>query len=69
MYPLPPPANPLIAGFDCPWLPPICFGVKPYFELCQSFDKALEELESRFPSHRPVLTVELRNKKLKRRPK
>ena len=69
MYPLPPAANPLIAGFDCPWLPPICFGVKPYFELCQSFDKALEELESRFPSHRPVLTVELRNKKLKRRPK
>ena len=30
---------------------------------------ALEELESRFPSHRPLLTVELRNKKLKRRPK
>ena len=69
MYPLPPAANPLIAGFDCPWLPPICFGVKPYFELCQSFDKALLELEARFPSHRPVLTVTMRDKKLKRRPK
>ena len=36
-----PAVNPLIAGFDCPWLPPICFGVKPYLELCQSFDRAL----------------------------
>ena len=23
MYPLPPAANPLVAGVDCPWLPPI----------------------------------------------
>ncbi len=69
MYPLPPAANPLIAGFDCPWLPPICFGIKPYFELCQSFDKALKELESRFPSHRRVRTVVLRTKKLTRRAK
>ena len=69
MYPLPPAANPLVACFDCPWLPPICFGVKPFIELNESFDKALKELETRFPSHRPVLTVELRNKKLQRRPK
>jgi hypothetical protein len=69
MYPLPPAANPLVAGFDCPWLPPICFGVRPFIELNESFDKALKELEMRFPSHRPVLTVELRNKKLQRRPK
>ena len=69
MYPLPPAANPLVAGFDCPWLPPICFGVKPYVKLCKSFDKALKELEARYPSHRPVLTVELRNKKLKHKPK
>ena len=69
MYPLPPAANPLIAGFDCPWLPPICFGVRPFLELNQSFNKALKELEARFPSHRPVLTVELRNKKLQRKAK
>lgn len=69
MHPLPPAANPLIAEFDGPWLPPICFGVKPYLELCHSFNKALRELESRFPSHRPVLTLGARNKKLKHKPK
>ena len=69
MNPLPPAANPLIVGIDYPWLPPICFGVKPYLELCQSFDRALKELESQFPSHRPVLTLQARNKRLKRRPK
>ena len=69
MYPLPPAANPLVAGFDCPWLPPISFGVKPYVKLCKSFDKALNKLEARYPSHRPVLTVELRNKQLKHKPK
>lgn len=69
MYPLPPAVNPLIVGADGPWLPPICFGVKPYLELCQSFDQALKELEARFPSHRPVVTLAARNKRLKRRPK
>jgi hypothetical protein len=69
MHPLPPAANPLIAAVDCPWLPPICFGVKPYLELCQSFDRALKELEARFPSHRRVLTLQARNKRMKRRPK
>jgi hypothetical protein len=69
MYPLPPAPNPLIAEFDCPWLPPICFGVKQFLELNQSFDAALKELEARFPTHRPLLTVELRNKKLKRKAK
>jgi hypothetical protein len=68
MNPLPA-ANPLIAGFDCPWLPPICFGVKPYLELCQSLNKALVDLEARYPSHRRVLTVQMRNKKLKHKPK
>ena len=70
MYPLPPAANPLIAGFDCPWLPPICFGVKPYLELCQSFDKALKELEVAIPVAPPACSrSKLRNKKLKRKPK
>jgi hypothetical protein len=66
----PPAAHPVIvAGADCPWLPPISFGVKPYLELCQSFNQALKELEARFPSHRPVFTLEVRTKRLKRRPK
>jgi hypothetical protein len=70
MHPLPPAANPLVVGVDCPWLPPICFGVKPYFELCHTFDQALKELEARLPSHRPLFTLEARAKRLKkRRPK
>ena len=69
MHPLPPAVNPLIAAVDCPWLPPICFGVKPYLELCRTFDRALQELEARFPSHRPLFTLEARTKRLKRRRK
>jgi hypothetical protein len=61
--------NPFVAGVDCPWLPPISFGVKPYLKLCKSFDQALKELEARFPSHRRVFTLEARNKRLKRKPK
>jgi hypothetical protein len=61
--------KPLVAGVDCPWLPPISFGVEPYLKLCKSFDQALQDLEARFPSHRPVFTLEARNKHLKRKPK
>ena len=52
---------------DCPWLPPICFGVKPYLELCRTFDESLKELEARYPSHRPVLTLEARQKRFKQK--
>ena len=69
MYALPPAASPLVPGVDCPWLPPIRFGVKPYIELCLSFDKALAELEALYPSHPRVLTLAARNQKLKHRPK
>jgi hypothetical protein len=69
MSALPPAASPLVPENGCPWLAPIRFGVKPYLELCRSFDQALADLESRYPSHRPVLTLEGRNKKLHRRPK
>jgi hypothetical protein len=69
MHALPPAASPLVPGVRCPWLPPIRFGVKPYLELCRSFDQALAELESLYPSHPPLLTLESRNKKLKHRPK
>jgi hypothetical protein len=48
---------------------PIRFGLKPYLELCRSFDQALAELESRYPSKRPMLSLEGRNKRIKRRPK
>jgi hypothetical protein len=69
MYVLPPAANSLVPVIDSPWLPPIRFGVKPYLDLCRSFDQALAELEARYPSHRPVLTLSIRNKRFRRRPK
>ena len=68
MFALPPAASPE-PGIDLRWLAPIRFGVKPYLDFCHSIDKALAELEARYPSRRPVLTLEGRNKKLQRRPK
>lgn len=59
--------NPLVPGAGHPWLPPISFGVRPYLELCQTFDQALAELEARFPSRRPLLTLEARTKRFKRK--
>jgi hypothetical protein len=52
---------------DCPWLPPISFGAKPYLALCRSFDQALKDLETKYPSHRRLLTIEARAKRLKKR--
>jgi hypothetical protein len=66
---LPPAASPLVIGVDSPWLPPIRFGIRPYLQLCQSFEQSLRELEARFPSRRPLLTLSTRNKRLRRRPK
>jgi hypothetical protein len=68
MSALPPAAGPE-PGVESHWLAPIRFGVKPYLELCRSLDQALAELEARYPAHRGVLTLELRDKKLRRRPK
>jgi hypothetical protein len=69
MHAVPPAAEPLVLSVDYPWLPPIRFGVKPYLELCRSVDQALAELETRYPAHRQLLTLESRNKRLKHRPK
>ena len=69
MHALPPAVSPLVVGINSPWIPPIRFGVKAYLDLCRSFDQALAELEALYPSHRRILTLEARNKKLKRRPK
>ena len=69
MYALPPPANPLVPAVASHGLLPIRFGLKPYLELCHRFDQALAELESRYPSRRPLLTLQARNQRLKRRPK
>ncbi len=71
MHPLPPAANALIAGVDSPWLPPISFGVRPYLELCRTIHESLKELEAQYPSQRPLVTLETRQKrfKKKRRPK
>jgi hypothetical protein len=63
-----PAANPLFP--DAPyWLPPVHFGLKAYLELCQSFDKALADLEALYPSPPRTLTIETRNSLLRRRPK
>jgi hypothetical protein len=69
MYVLPPAANPLVPAINSAWLLPIRFGIKPYLELCHSFDLALADLEARYPANRPVLTLSARNKRLQRRPK
>ena len=69
MAPLPPAGKLLIVGTDFPWLPPISFGAESYFDLCRSFDRELKELEARFPSHRPTLSLSTRNKQFKRRKK
>jgi hypothetical protein len=66
---LPPAANSLLPRTASPWLAPIRFGVKPFFELCRSFDQSLAELEARYPSHPPVLTLTMRTKRLNRKPK
>lgn len=68
---LPSAANPLFPSTASPWLAPIRFRVRPYLQFCRSFDKALAELEARYPSHVQMLTIEGREKRLsrKRRPK
>jgi hypothetical protein len=43
--------------------------VKPYLDFCRSLDQALAELETRYPSRVRMLTIEGRNKKLKRKRK
>jgi hypothetical protein len=69
MHALPPVANPLVPRIARPWLPPIRFRAKAYARFSLGFDKALAQLEARYPSHRPLLTIEARAKRLKRRPK
>ena len=69
MYVLPTAANPLVPAVVSYGLRPIRFGLKPYFELCHAFDRALAELEARYPGKPHVLTLAARNKRLRRRPK
>jgi hypothetical protein len=69
MSALPPVTKSLIPAVVCPGLLPIRFGLKPYLDLCHKFDAALAELEMRYPARHPVVTLETRNKLLKRRPK
>ncbi len=69
MSALPPAANPLVPGVVCPGLLPIRFGLKAYLDFCHQFDRALADLEARYPGKPRVLTLEARNKMVKRRPK
>jgi hypothetical protein len=52
MSTLPPIINPLRPQVRHSWMPPIRFRTKPYLHLSKSLSDALEELESRYPSHR-----------------
>ncbi len=61
-----PSTHPLITGLDCPWLPPISFGIEPYLKLCRTIHVSLKELEARYPSQLPSLSLEGRTKRLKR---
>jgi len=69
LYALPPVENSLVPGVYFPGLPPIRFGLKPFLELCHAIDQSLADLEARYPTHTRVLTLEARNKRLKRRAK
>jgi hypothetical protein len=69
MHALPPVANPLAPRHQRSWLPPVRFRAKPYIQFCLAFDQALADLEARYPSRTPMLTIEGRAKRLKRRPK
>ena len=69
MHALPPLANPLTPRKERSWLPPVRFRAKAFIRLCMEFDKALADLEARYPSPPVLLTIEGRAKRLKRRPK
>ncbi len=68
MHALPPVANPVTPRHERSWLPPVRFRTKAFTRFCLAFDQALAELEARYPS-RPLLTLEGREKRLRRRPK
>jgi hypothetical protein len=69
MHILPPVANPVSPRIPRPWLPPVRFRAKPYLQFCRDFDAALRELESRYPSQPRPLSIELREKRLKKKPR
>ena len=69
MHALPPITNPLRPHVSRSWIPPIRFRTKPYLKLSRSLSEALEELESRYPSHRKALLDERKMKQLRRKPR
>jgi hypothetical protein len=69
MYVLPTVANPLIPTTACDGLLPIRFSLKSYIDFCHQVDRALEDLETRYPGKPKVLTLSARNKMLKHKPK
>jgi hypothetical protein len=71
MNTLPPVANPVSVRLPRPYLPPIKFRAKAYASFCERFDQALADLEARYPGRPAPLTIEARQKRLKkkRRPK
>jgi hypothetical protein len=69
MHALPPVEKSLWPTAASHWLPPIRFEMKPYLEFSRAIDEGLSELQLRYPTPRPLLTVEDRKKILKRKPR
>jgi hypothetical protein len=69
MHVLPPVANPLAPRFARQYLPPIRFRAKAYAKWSLDFDQALRQLELRYPQRPTLLTIEGREKRLKKRPR
>lgn len=69
MHALPPVANPLAPRIARSYLPPIRFRAKAYVKFCLDVDRALRELESRYPTRPAPLTLAGREKWQKKRPR
>jgi hypothetical protein len=69
MHALPKITNPLRPRGRHTFMPPIRFRTKPYLRLSRSLSNALEELEVRYPDHRPSANTERKIRQMRRKPK
>lgn len=69
MQGLPPITNPLRPPKPRSWFPPLKFRWDAYRKFSRSFDRALAELEARYPSHRSAAIEARRRLQLTRRPR
>jgi hypothetical protein len=67
MHAQPPTAKPSHDTFAGPWLPPVCYGARPYRQLCQWIDEGLRELETRYPPRRTLWVEDRHGRGLRHR--